>query len=72
MTRPREGKLVRRISSSILEESYSRLEEIAAIEKGSVAQIVRRAVEDFIANHEAFDQPRLALRRGQAASSGPR
>jgi hypothetical protein len=70
MARPRDGKLVRRISSSILEDSYIRLEEIANAEQGSVAQIIRRAVEEFIANRDVVDQPRLPLRRGQPDSPG--
>jgi hypothetical protein len=65
MARPKDGKLVRRISSTILEESYLRLEEIASADQGSVAQVIRRAVEEFIANRSASDQPRLPLRRGQ-------
>jgi len=65
MARPKDGKLVRRISSSILEDTYIRLEEIANAEQGSVAQVIRRAVEEFIANRDAPNQPRLPLRRGQ-------
>jgi hypothetical protein len=70
MARPKDGKLVRRISSSILEDSYLRLEEIADAEQGSVAQVIRRAVEEFIANRSALDQPRLPLRRGAPRSTG--
>jgi hypothetical protein len=63
MARPRGGKLMRRISRSIREESYLRLEVIAAAEKGSVAQIIRRAVEDYISGYDDPDQPLLPLRR---------
>jgi len=64
MARPRDGKPMSRISSSLATESYARLEAIADAEKGSVAQIIRRAVEEFIARYNDPDQPRLPLRRG--------
>jgi hypothetical protein len=62
MAPKKSGKSMIRISSSINERSRRRLEEIANTEKGSVAQIIRRAVEEFIAKYGTGDQPQLPLR----------
>lgn len=69
MARPRDGKPMRRLSSSVAEATYECLEEIAALEQGSVAQIVRRAVEEFIATHGSSNQARLPLQRRPSGSS---
>jgi hypothetical protein len=69
MARPRNGKPMRRISSAIAEESFVRLEELASNEQRSVAQIIRRAVEEFVAKYKPLDQPRLPLRRTPPAPS---
>ena len=63
MARPRDGKPMRRLSSSVSEATYLRVEDIAAIEQRSIAQIVRRAVEEFTATYSSSDQARLPLRR---------
>lgn len=64
MARPRDGTPMRRISSSLSEPSYAKLEQIADSEKGSVSQLIRRAVEEFISGYRAEnDQPRLPLSR---------
>jgi hypothetical protein len=68
MARPRDGKPMRRLSSSVAEATYLRLEDIAALEQRSVAQIVRRAVEEFITKYGSLDQARLPLQR---RPSGP-
>ncbi len=65
MARPRSGRSMRRISSSITSDSYARLEAIADAEQGSVAQLIRRAVEEFISAYGDSEQPRLPLHRGK-------
>ena len=60
----RQGQSMRRIASSITEDSYVRLEAVASVEQGSVAQIIRRAVEEYLALYEDAKKSQLPLRRG--------
>ena len=61
--RPREGNRVRRITVSVPEANAVRLEEIAALEQGSLSQIVRRAIDQYLRQSPLETEPRLALRR---------
>jgi len=54
---------MRRVSSSISDDTYARLEDVANIERGSVAQIIRRSIEELISRYGELPQPGLALRR---------
>jgi hypothetical protein len=64
MGRPRDGKPMRRIACSITEESYIRLETVAGGDRGSVAQVIRPAVEEYLALYDDPKQSQLPLRRG--------
>jgi len=63
--RPKNGRPMKRITVSVPESNYVRLEDIAAQEQGSVSQVIRRAIDIYVKAEPTDVQPRLALRRGQ-------
>lgn len=63
MVRARDGAAKVPVSSTISQDEYARLTAVAKLEKRSLAQTVRCAIEDYV-NKRDPQQPQLVLRRG--------
>lgn len=63
MARPRDGVVRRRLSTTVDEKIYARLEALSYAQNVSMAWLIRHAISDLLDRNDSDSQVQLPLRR---------